>query len=85
MARPDAAQGINPFFWRDWTISRWTRDGDTWTHAETVAEAINTPLVRPYCPVGATTGPRVIWHRIEGGYTTYRRWADDYLDWWPRP
>lgn len=46
--------------------------GDTWTVTELAAAGV--PLVRPYCPVGRSTGPEVLWHRVPL-YSSYTNWS----------
>lgn len=46
--------------------------GDTWTVTELAAAGV--PLVRPYCPLGRSSGPEVLWHRIPS-YSSYTSWS----------
>lgn len=47
-----------------WSIERWEERAEGWTLAETVASSDEKRLVRPYCPVGHGSGPRVTWHEV---------------------
>lgn len=62
-----------------WAIERWHRSGELWSLEETVASSASRRLVRPYCPPGRTTGPRVIWNEVEQ-YTSPGQYRAG-LDW----
>ena len=62
-----------------WSIERWTRRGDDWTLADTAASS-RIPLARPYCPIGASSGPAVIWNQVEY-YAASALWMGDSMDW----
>lgn len=84
---PNPASGGTVYLAReddgDWFVEKHvTADGgDTWTPTELSTGL--TPLVRPYCPVGFSTGPEVFWHKVTS-YASYSSWVAS-LHCYPNP
>lgn len=77
MSFPNPTDGDEAILAREssdvWTVERWERISGTWMMTEVIATSRTVGLIRPYCPVGRSTEPEIIWHRVSryGAYTSW--------------